>query len=446
MTLGGPEFLVLGVVYTLLALLSPKAALFVLLPTFALAPETQVGGVALRPDDVMLGILAISWGFRRLGSAVRNPTALDQPLVWYFVVGLAATLFGAAIGTADLTSLSKYSASGLHLLKRLEFVLFFFILKDSVRSIADARRLVYVFMLSLAGLSFYSFGRFQESGTIAVGPSGSPIHEPGLASMLNVALALGFLVAPSQGAAKSGIALAVLLGSLYTLPFGLGRNYLAATVAMLVVVAFWRKRLVLILLPASALVMWFAGIVLYPSNVTARFLTLSTALAGSPEAGVQGVSLIDRFRPGFEHSWEVLTSSPILGWGLGSVSLGSIDSEYAGQLVYTGILGFVVFIWMIRRIARMGRETFDAARAQGSPALPLIAGLQHALLGYALYSTFSPSISAARAGGFFFTLLGLTAVLRREVFVKAESEVPAHSAGYDASLARPGGRTVEWTT
>jgi hypothetical protein len=82
MTLGGPEFLVLGVVYTLLALLSPKAALFVLLPTFALAPETQVGGVALRPDDVMLGILAISWGFRRLGSAVRNPTALDQPLVW----------------------------------------------------------------------------------------------------------------------------------------------------------------------------------------------------------------------------------------------------------------------------------------------------------------------------------------------------------------------------
>ena len=418
----------LGVAYVFLALLNQKAAVFVLLPVIALAPESQVGQAVIRPEDLMLSVLAVTWGFRRLLGSRQRPTPLDQPLLAYFVIGLLATLWGGAIGTADLTSLNKYSASGLHLLKRLEFVLYFFILRDTLRSITDARRLMYVFMASLVGLSLYSFGRFQETGSIALGPTGTPVHEPGLASMLNVALALGLLVGPG-GVAQSGIAVAVLLGSLYTLPFGLGRDYLSSTLVMLTVVALWRKRSVLLLLPLTFVVIWLAGVTLstlYPQNVLARFLTLGSVFA--PHASIEGVSLIDRFRPGIEHSWQVLTSSPLLGWGLGSVALGSIDSEYAGQLTYTGMIGFAVFLWVVSRVIRTARETYRVAKAQGSPALPLIAGLQHCLLGYALYSTFSPSISAARAGAFFFTIIGLVAVLHAEVVPAPEASLAAESA------------------
>ncbi len=407
----------LGAPFAMLALLSPKAALFVLLPTIALAPEIQVGAVLLRPDDLMLTVLLLSWGLRRLGTR-REGTPLDRPLWIYFAVGLVATLWGAAIGTADLQSLNQYSASGLHVVKRLQFVLYFLLLTDTLRSLADVRRFTYLFMASLAALSVYAIGRFHETG-IALAPIGAAIHEPGLAAMLNVALALGLLVA-SRRVATSVVSGSVLMGSLWVLPFSLGRNFIVSTLAMLGMVAFSRKRALLLLLPVA----WLIAPLVLPESVLARLVSVSLAFTESPVGRLAGASVYipSRLAPGATYGQEVLESSPLLGWGLGSVPLGSTDNEYAGQFVATGIVGFVAFVWLMVRILRMTRETYQAAKAQQSPALQFVAGLQHGLLGYALYSIFSPSISAARAGAFFFTLLGLLVVLRRELRVQAPAE------------------------
>ena len=341
-----------------------------------------------------------------------------------------ATLWGTALGTADLTGLNKVTASGLHLLKRFEFVIYFFILTDVLRSIADVRRMLYVFMGSLVALSIFSFGRFQATGTIALGPEGSPIHEPGLASMLNIGLALGLIVT-SRSVRTNVIAGAVLLGSLWVLPFSLGRNYLSATALMIVIVLFSRKRAMVFMLPLFVALFWGAMIALpttglFPTNVGERLSTLGSVFTSHASARV--VSLVDRLGPAVAHSWEVITSSPLVGWGLGSVALGSMDSEYATQMVYTGILGFAIFIWMVVRLARMVGTTYDVAQAEDSPARPWIAGLQHCLLGYALYSTFSPSISAARAGAFFFTVIGLAAVLYHQVVERPATEAGAEPA------------------
>lgn len=413
-----PTLFMLGGAFTLLALLSPKAALFVLLPTMALAPEMLVGGVLLRPDDLMLTVLLVSWGARRLTNP-RQRTPLDGPLWLYAAIGLLATLWGAAIGTADLQSLHQYSASGLHVLKRLQFVLYFLFLTDTLRTAKDVRTYTYVLMVALAGLSLYSLGRFYETGRIAMAPFGAAIHEPGLAAMLNVALALGLLVA-SRRLSSSVLSGAVLLGSLWVLPFSLGRNFLVSTMGMLGLVALSSKRALLLLLPLG----WALAPILFPEHVLARMTSIRWAFT-DVGAGPAGAStyLPSRLQPGLVYTWDVLTSSPLLGWGLGSVPLGSMDSEYAGQLVTTGIVGFAVFLVLLVRIRRMIRATYHAARTQGSPALPYITGLQHGLLGYALYSVFSPSISAARAGAFFFTILAFVAVLHRELVGSASKAV-----------------------
>ena len=421
--------IIMGLLYTMLAFISPRAALFVILPTTAIAGEMRAGAVLFRPDDVMMGILAIAWGMRRLMSAPRPGTPLDKPLLAYAAIGLAATLWGTAIGTADLTGLNKVTASGLHLLKRFEFVIYFFILTDVLRSIADVRRLIYVFVGSLIALSIFSFGRFQTAG-VALGPGGSPIHEPGLASMLNIGLALGLIVT-SRSFRTTAIAGAILLGSLWVLPFSLGRNYLSATALMIIIVLFSRKRSVVLMLPVILVVFWTATLVfpatgLFPTSVGHRFSTLGSVF--TPRASLSGVSLVDRLAPAVMHTWEVITSSPLVGWGLGSIALGSMDSEYATQMVYTGVLGFAIFIWLVVRIARMVGATYEAAQALDSPARPWIAGLQHCLLGYALYSTFSPSISAARAGAFFFTIVGLAAVLHHQVVERPATETGVEPA------------------
>jgi len=435
--------LFLGGAYAVLALLSPRAALWILIPTIALAGEIQVGRVLIRPDDLMLSVLVVVWAGRRLLSPPRTSTPIDRPLAAYFAIGLAATLWGAAIGTADLWGVSKLSASGLHLLKRLEFVLYFCVLRDTLRSTQDVRRFVYLFMASLAAMSISSFGRFQETGHIALGPEGTPIHEPALASMLNVALSLGFLV-NSRRAATSALAAAILLGSLWVLPYSYGRNYLVATLLMLAIVGFSRKPSILLSLPILGIFLWIALPAL-PQHIMARFSTLGSVFA--PEASAEGVSIVDRLMPGITHTWEVLTSSPLLGWGLGSVALGRIDNEYAGQIVYTGLLGFAIFLWLASRIARTARETYRTAKQRDLPELPLIAGLQHCLLGYALYSFFSPSISAARAGAFFFTVVGLVAVLHRElVTAPASVEVPVSEAADPLYSGRSRSGGMGWTT
>jgi hypothetical protein len=402
--------LLLGGAYATLALLSPKAALLVLLPVVALAGEMQVGGVLLRPDDLMLTILVVSWLLRRM-TEKRAGTPLDRMLWAYVIVGVVATLWGAAIGTADLRALHQYSASGLHMVKRLQFVIYFFVLTDTLKSVDDVRRMVYVFMASLAGLSAFSMSKFREAG-IALAPVGAAIHEPGLAAMLNVALALGLLVA-SKRFATSLVSGALLLGSLWVLPFSLGRNFILSTLAMLGLVATSRKRALLLVLPIG----WLLAPLVLPDDVLARALSIRYAFTQTPPPGVPGAGIYvpDRLNPGLRWGGQVLMSSPLFGWGLGSVPLGSLDSEYANQFVATGAVGFLVFALLVRRIWRLARETYRAAVAQDSGALPFVAGLQHCLLGYALYSIFSPSISAARAGAFFFTVLGLLAVLHREL-------------------------------
>lgn len=404
------SLLILGALFTGVSIMSPRAGLYLLLPTIALAPEILAGGVLLRPDDLMMSVLILAWFLRRLGT-VRRGTPLDRPLVAYLVVGVVATLWGSFIGTADLLSTEQLTASGLHAIKRLEFVLYFFLLTDILRTVNDVTKTVQVLLVSLVGLILYGVSQFSRTGHVALAPFGAQVHEAGLASMLSVAIALGFLVT-SRRIATSAMAASIIVGSLVALPLTLGRNFLGSTAGLLGFVALSRKRALLLLVP----IVWLVAPMLLPEHVLARIGSIQWAFSPieggtRPEWGP--VYIPSRLAPAIGYSISMLSSSPLLGWGLGSVALGSIDNEYATQLVGTGILGFVVFMKLVAVIVRMTRKSYRTAQMIDSPALPLVIGLQYCLLAYGLNSIFSPSISAARPGAFFFTIIGLIAVLYR---------------------------------
>lgn len=392
------------------AMLSPQVMLGITILMMGLAPEVSVGGVYLRPDDVMIALLVIAWALGQAGKRAGSP--LDRPMVAYVLIGVFATLWGAVIGTADLWSTDQLTAAGFHVLKRVEFVLYFLAFTGIVKSIADAKRMFYIFMAALAGLIIFGLRRFGETGYISLAPLGAAVHEPGLASMLAVALALGLLVGAKR-ASTSFAAWGYMAGAIAALPFTLGRNFIATTGALLAIVAVTRKRILLFLAPLALI-----AAPLLPEHVLARVTTIRYAFSPVEAAFAPGwgsVYIPSRLAPGIAHSLDVLMSSPLLGWGLASVALGEIDSEYALQFVATGLVGFIIFIVFVRAIVRLVRTTMRQATASGSPALPLVAGLQYSLLGFALYSLFSPSISAARAGAFFFTILGLLTVFHREL-------------------------------
>ncbi len=404
---------VLGAMVAVLALFNRRAAIFLILPAIALSPEIHVGGLAVRVEDLLMIPLAVGWLVHLCVFKHRQRTPLDRLLLAYVLAAVAGTLWGGFLGTAHFLTLDKYISAPFHLLKRIEFVLLFFIMADTLRSLDDVRRFAYVMMASLLGLSAFSLVQYLSNGAIALAPAGAPIHEPGLASVLNIALGLSLL----QGARPSAKPLlgALMLFSLLVLPLSLGRNFMATTMAILLYAGLFQQRWILALLPIPVL----AGVLLYPEHVIQRILTfqhaLSTDVTGT---SAEGASLLSRVIPPGTHALFTLGHSPVFGFGLGSIPLGFMDSEYTTQLFYTGLVGFSIFLLLGVRLFRMTREAITAAPDPFSAALAR--GLRFVLAAYALYSIFSPSISAARAGGFFFVAIALLAALHRAVVEPVE--------------------------
>ncbi len=412
---------VTGVLVAMLALLARRAAIYLILPAIALSPEIRLGGLAVRIEDLLMVPLAAGWLIHLCVFKDRQRTPLDRLLIAYVLAALAGSVWGAYLGTAHFLTLDKYISAPFHLLKRIEFVLLFFIVTDTLRSVDEIRRYTYMMVASLLALSAFSLVAFLTNRAIALAPAGAPIHEPGLASVLTIALAVSLIpVARPPARALLG---ALILFSLVVLPLSLGRNFLATAVVLLLYVGVTQQRWILLSLPVP----WLIGLLFYPEQVVRRVLTFQHALAPDITGSAsQGASLLSRVQSPLRYAVIALGHSPLFGFGLGSVPLGFMDSEYTTQLTYTGLIGFTVFLLVGIRLFEMARRAIAAAPDPFSAALAR--GLRFVLAAYALYSVFSPSISAARAGGLFFVAIALLAALHRAV---VREEAPA-------GLARPG--------
>jgi hypothetical protein len=411
-----------------LVVLNRHAALYVVAMAIALSPESNVG-VTFRIEDLLMVLLVLTWVPHLLTFRDRQRTPLDRILIAYVLAGFVGTLWGLHLGTAHITLDKDYSAP-FHLLKRIEFVLLFFIVVDTLKTVRDVQRFTYVFMAALFGLNLYSLIVYLSGSPIALGPAGAPIHEPGLASMLNVALAISLL----PGASKPARVLlgALIAFSLAVLPLALGRNFISSTVLILLYVGLFQQRWVLACIPLPFL-MWFA----YPQRFVRRILTLENVFAPDYTGmQTQGAALVSRAVAKGHYTFLTLGYSPVFGFGMATQPLGAMDSEYVTQLLYTGLVGLVVFLIFGARLFRLISE---AKRAAKDPAhLALANAFQLILVAYAVYSVFSPSISAQRAGGLFFLIVGLIAVLHRALTQQAQAGSSSEAA--PAPVAAPAAR------
>jgi hypothetical protein len=407
--LPAPQFL-LGFVaggVALLTVFNRRAALYLILPAIALTPEIRIAVIPIRIEDLLMVPLAAGWLAHLCIFKDRQQTPLDRLLLAYVAVGLLATLWGGYLGTAHFTALTKDYSAPFHLLKRVEFALLIFIVADTLNSAREAQRLTYMLMASMLGLSAYGLMTFLSSHFIATAPV-DPGHEPGIASMINVALALSLFTA-AKPSAKLLLA-AVLVFSLAVLPLTLGRNYIATTGIILLYVGLLQQRWVLATLPILLLI----GLIFYPPHVIHQVETLQNAL--TPDvSGVpgEGASLLFRTLASGHFGLIALGNSPLLGFGLAALPLGHFDSEYGNQFFYTGLVGLAVFLMLGARLFRLTNETL---RTAGNPLnAGLARGFNLVWIAYAAHSIFSPSISTNRGGAVFFVMAGLLVVLHRSV-------------------------------
>jgi len=360
--------------------------------------------------------LAIGWLAHLCVTHDRQRTPLDRLLIAYALVAFAATGWGMHLGTVHLLSVSKYVSSSFQVLKRVEFVLLFLIVADTVRTTRDVRTMSYVLLGSAVALSIYAAQQYANNGSIALGPEGAPIHEPGFASMLTVALALGMM----RGATTSGklMLAAVVLFGIATLPLSLGRNYIVATALILLYVGWKEQRWIFAVVPILVVL----AFLVYPSGITQRISTLQNVLSTNTKLGntaVAPTSVFFRAEAPLYYAKLALGHSAVFGYGMGVVPLGAVDSEYVIQLAYTGLAGLIIFLIIGVQLFRLTKEARLAANTPFDGGLAF--GFQLVIAGYAIYSLFAASVSATHTGGPFFVVAALAgALLRSSVAEHAE--------------------------
>jgi hypothetical protein len=420
-----------GLAVALVAALNPRVAIALIIPAIAVSPELPLP-LRLKAEDVLMVPLAAGWIAKLLATREREGSPLDRPLWVYFGAAIVGSAWGAYSGylsmSGNLLTLDQYRSTPLHVIKRLEFVLLYLIIVDSVRTKQQVKNYIYLMMAGMLALAYYGASTVFGGSHIALAPEGAPIHEPAIASMLNIALGLSLLPA-SRGPGRLAI-LGLLLFSVYTLPLSLGRNFMIATAVVVAYIGLFHQRWVVGLIPIAL----FIGGTILPDRVVDRFTTLTGAFQLDPTGeATGGASVLSRLVPPATRGLLAFGYSPFFGFGLAAVPLGFIDSEYATQLVYTGLLGVAAFLAVVVTLVRTARATRVAAEALADPLyLWLARGFQCCLLAYGTFSVFSPSISASRAGGFFFVLVGLMSVLHRTLARELAERPPVAAAPPDA--------------
>ena len=385
-----------AVVVFLVVFLRTEVGLYLVIASMLLSPEFSVGAATLaearavvfRTEDFLLLVIAASWFaktavHKELGLVMKTP--LNGPIVAYVAVNLLATLVGYLLGSVGTT------AGFFYVLKYVEYFVVYYMVVNNVADRAQARRLVVVALATAAIASLIGIAQIPAGGRVSA-PFEGEVGEPntfGGYLLLMMALALG--VALEARALRVRLAMVGLVG-LFLMPFAftLSRASYLGLVPMIAALAVLSTRrtvmlgALVVLLVASPVLVSLA-----PAPVARRVAYTFKPEKGQPTVHVGKVGLDPSTSARFisaRHAVEGWLKSPqtiLVGYGVTGFTF--MDAQYARVLVETGVLGLLVFLWLIARILGTG---LGSARALGSPeerglAIGFIAGtiglLVHAL-------------------------------------------------------------------
>ncbi|MDX8389250.1 MAG: O-antigen ligase family protein [Mariprofundaceae bacterium] len=343
----------------LVAFTSVELTLYLLILSTLLSPELQFGGgspeggtnasrgVTLRVDDLLLTLICLTWIFRmaifkQLGSIRQTP--LNQPIAWYWLAALIATIAGFYSGRVGMYGF-------FFVVKYLEYFVIFYMIINQIHDKESIQRYINIMLFTCVAACLLGIAQIP-SGERVSAPFEGEIGEPntfGGYLVLMFSVALGMFLNMPVGK-KRNIMMGILLIILVPFAFTESRSsYLAFVVAMGMFIIYSEHRRLLMMLGLIGLVMM--PIVL-PGNVINRILF---TFYQPPEAGqikVGGMN-IDTSTSERLRSWQTVLSNdlpkhPLLGVGVTGGRF--MDAQYPRVLSETGLIGLALFLWLLRRI------------------------------------------------------------------------------------------------
>ena len=372
--------IVVGVAFLLLAFVSTRVGLYLLVFSMLLSPEFLVGGltggggaagrgITLRFDDFLLVVIGFVWMAKMAifkGGAPFLRTPLNGPIMFYIAAAGLATLIGVLGGRV------KPMSGFFFWLKYYEYVFLYFMVVSAVTTKEEARGLVIASLVTCFLVALFAIAQIP-SGERASAPFEGETGEPNTLGgylVFMLAIVLGLLL--TSGAVTNRLPLLLLLAAgSFGLMATLSRaSFLAAGVLILGAIGFLAPRkpilMTMVLLGILSTPLWA------PHAVKERISYTFTQAEeeGQIRLGALRIdtSTSDRLRS-WEQSFELWKKFPL--WGTGVTGGPFLDAMYPRVLAETGLLGLVAFIVLMWSIVRMSITSYRLATDQFSRGIAL---------------------------------------------------------------------------
>lgn len=408
-----------------------RLLIFAIMPTIALSRELDIAGLPIRPEDLLLALLAAIWLLHRLVNRYPWPqTPLTKPIFVLLGVELVSTLLGALWGTTSLTLTNPYSGT-FFWLKEVEVFLLFFIVVDTLRSTRDILNVAYVLALSGTSLGIWGMtghlnGSFPEF--FIPDPEGGPTYSLlALALITPISLSTAFFLLSNKHWQRLfwGITL-IPMG--YSFLFTFSRQaYIGLGGALSFLGSQLRQRALPFILTLVVVIVY-----LTPENVAERANTILEPMRNG--ASTQALSTDSlhttvygtRLRAWQQRLPEVFMTNPLTGMGLSALPPGFLDNQYLTQIYYSGILGISAFLWLLWRTGRLGWQLYTIADI--NPHLRAIGlALTMATIGLGVAGFGGVAFVAIRARQMFWLLAAIGAATHLLLQRQRNTELLSHS-------------------
>lgn len=361
-----PQFQVIVIAALMSAVVTffyPKVGLTIMLlamlfssdvPVAAGAQKGYERSVSIRVEDLLLVLISGGWLVRcavtRSLSTFKN-VPVNHPIIWMCIVILLATTSGYLQGTTPAYRGFFFT------LKRLEYFWLFFMtvnILDEDREAQFCIRLLIIAAFIVACIGVVQQILLPVSGGVTTTAGFGRANTLASFLLIMVGISLGIFVYSSGYRTVRYFIL--FLFFLATLIFTKSRGAYVSMVPLLValVVLTRNPRLVGILAAGGMLVLVLAtGTILLPGDMKILMgihsEDLVTQFQSIREVAVEGVeadSSLNARVAFWRNSVPMMMAYPLLGRGVGAIHLGTADNQYVHEMLETGLLGLLCFLYM----------------------------------------------------------------------------------------------------
>ncbi|MBU0635278.1 MAG: O-antigen ligase family protein [Candidatus Omnitrophica bacterium] len=357
-----PYASLLAVIVFVLAFTNTDNALIVLIFSMLLSPEFELGGihgraVVLRLDDIFLFMVFLGWFAKtainkELGLLRKN--ILNKPIIIYIFICVISSAFGIIGGTTD----ARYSF--FYIIKYIEYFIIFFMVSNNVRDEKQVKVFLFYMLLTCLIVCVYALRFTFVEGMRASAPFEGRAGEPNTLAgylLIMISLVIGFILY-ANSLRKLLLGGGFLILMMVTLLYTLSRaGWLGFAMAFITFVVFSRRAKVGLILVSIILIL--AAPAILPQRIISRFQ--STFVGGQTYNVLGRKVILDESASLRIKSWqgslEAWMKNPIFGWGVPGGGVVS-DVQYTRILREVGIVGFIVFLWMIATLFKTAFRSF----------------------------------------------------------------------------------------